>query len=140
MPRNNRAGKKHQARRLLKQLYYKKEFDPAIFEEYVDKDIDSTRSYKLILLTLEEGREYKLHLITRDTLPDLPRGDITSVPADLRPEFYALLRQAIWHYFYGSTLPRSSNSNLWSRYTEDLEQIKNLVREIILNIETITIK
>lgn len=143
MPRNNRAGKKHQARRFLRQLYYRKDFDPAIFDE--ERHIDLSLAYRLIPITLKERTGYKLIPIPKDILPDLPQGDIKSVPDDPRPGYYATPRQAYLYYFYGGPNQVSKpsvklGSVPWPRHTEDCEHIKNLVRKIVQQTEIITLE
>lgn len=140
MPRNNRAGRKHQARFLLRQLYRERTFDPSVFETNALKDIDLSLPYKLIPITLPEKRPYKLYPITTDPLPSLPQGDIVSVPEDPRPEFYSLYRKALLHYFYGGSTPQTRYSpTVWPSYTSDIEIVRKLTRNILQDIKVITI-
>lgn len=100
-----------------------------------------SRPYRLIPITLKERTLYKLIPIPEDKLPDLPQGNITSVPDDPRPGYYATLRQAYLHYFYGGSKPSVKlDFEPWTSHTKDCEQIKSLVREVVQQIKVITLE
>lgn len=133
MPRTKRAGKKHQARLLLKKYYESKEFNPSVFNKdsapkariISDKTLTLTEKIKLI-----KRQAYKLHRIEAPVLPPLPPQNIISVPRDPRPKFYRILRKALLYYFYGGRVPEEKPLNRpWPSYTTNIDKIKTCVRQ-----------
>lgn len=128
MPKFRRAGGRHQIRRLLAKYYAQGQSVHT-----------SHAAAEPVVISTNHSIDYILRPIIVGSYPTLPTRELTGVPRDPRLAFYALLRQAILHYFYGSSTPSPAAATSWPTHFGDIETIHGLVRAVLNKEEAIEI-